>query len=133
VSELPKRLREQAAIADEAADEIENLIQVNACLSAALENAGKTNALTGWDRNYKPTKMLLYQRVPQILREMHIPSQYRGQPTPEDGACDILYRLMCTAVIRRIAASLSVGPQQVYDAIDAALAIPASELGDHSS
>lgn len=76
---------------------------------------------------YKPTKLVLYQQVPRIIRAYRLPPHSDGSPgrakgdaNPDEiaGANDILYHLMSTESIAFMAKTLGVSRQRVYDAID---------------
>lgn len=91
-------------------------------------------------RTFKPTKILLYKRVPKLIQEMRVPLPLdefapvhgrRNGPANADecsGAQDVLYRLLSTESGHHIARNLGRSPQKVYDALDLALSLLPHEL-----
>jgi hypothetical protein len=95
-------------------------------------------------RNYKPTKILLYQGCKRIIEEMRIPrGNNEGNLNNGDcygrcfgpvdkreieGANDILYRLLCTEGIAFMAKKSGTSKQKLYDAIDMWLSLTAKEI-----
>lgn len=90
-------------------------------------------------RTYKPTKLVLYQVVPKIIKAYRLPmsdgtpGRRAGDATADEiaGASDVLYHLMCTDSIAWMAKRLGVSRQRMYDTLGLALHA-CDERGDFS-
>lgn len=78
---------------------------------------------------FKPTKLVLYQVVPKIIKAYRLPEsdgspgRRTGDANADEiaGASDILYHLMSTDSISWMADRLGVSHQRLYDTLDIAL------------
>lgn len=99
------------------------------------------------ENRFKPTKLVLYQVVPKIIKAYRLPEMSDNSPgrragdanlDEQAGASDILYHLMCDDTIRLMAKHLNVSQQRLYDVLDIGLHSidpnPRSdEMSDHES
>jgi hypothetical protein len=81
-------------------------------------------------KHYKPTKLVLYQVCPKIIRSFRIPGssddspgRRSGDPSPDEvaGANDIVYHLMCTDTIAVMAKHLGISRERMFNALDIGL------------